>query len=58
MGTTMVDTCTKCGKDIQPFFTGRKKIDGKIYCKNCYYNELGDIIEKYPIGLPYYKKVY
>jgi formylmethanofuran dehydrogenase subunit E len=48
----MTDNCTKCGKKIHGFLTGKKKIDGKPYCKECYYQELGEVVEKYPIGSP------
>lgn len=47
-----LDNCKKCGVHIQEFITGRKKIDEDLYCKNCYYEELGKFIEENPIGAP------
>ena len=51
----MVDKCSKCGVVIQEFLTGRKKIDGQVYCEDCYFDELGTIVEKHPIGGPLLK---
>lgn len=45
-----LDKCAKCGKEIHEFLTGRKKIDGKLYCSDCYFEELGTVIETNPIG--------
>jgi hypothetical protein len=46
-----MDKCTKCNVSIQEFITGRKKIGDKLYCKSCYYEDLGDLIESSPIGM-------
>lgn len=46
-----IDKCTKCDVPIQEFITGRKKIGDKLYCKSCYYEELGELIESSPIGM-------
>jgi len=46
----MVEKCSKCGVVIQEFLTGRKRIDGHIYCEDCYFDELGTIVEMHPIG--------
>jgi formylmethanofuran dehydrogenase subunit E len=48
----MVTHCTECGTKLHGFLTGKKKINGKPYCKECYYQHLGKVIEKYPIGAP------
>jgi len=51
----LMDTCKKCGVHIQEFITGRKKVSGELYCKHCYYEELGKVIEKHPLqGPPYH----
>jgi hypothetical protein len=47
-----VDKCTICGKEIREFLTGRKAIDGKMYCRSCYYDEVGRMVEEHPIGTP------
>ena len=43
--------CSKCQIPVQEFITGKKKIDGKVYCKSCYYEELGNLVEEMPMGL-------
>ncbi|HNT09072.1 hypothetical protein [Methanoculleus sp.] len=47
-----LDTCSKCGVHLQEFLTGRKTFKGKPYCKTCYYEEIGKILEEHPIGGP------
>lgn len=47
-----IDTCSKCGIPIQEFLTGRKHIDSALYCKDCFYEEFGKVIEAHPIGRP------
>ena len=44
--------CTKCNVRIQNHVTGLKYIDDEPYCKHCYYEELGEVIEQHPIGGP------
>jgi uncharacterized Zn finger protein (UPF0148 family) len=53
----VMDHCKKCGIPIQEFRTGRKKIAGELYCKRCYYSELGNFMDDHPIGIPVLKKV-
>jgi hypothetical protein len=48
----MIDHCAKCGCEIHTFLTGRKYIDKKVHCRDCYYDELGEVIEQHPIGMP------
>jgi uncharacterized protein (DUF983 family) len=51
--------CTKCGKDIylQCSDDEPKRISGEPVCKNCYFEELGNMMEKYPPGIhPQYRK--
>lgn len=46
----MIDYCChKCGKK---YLLDVRYINGKPTCKKCYYEELGKIIEKHPIGRP------
>lgn len=47
-----VDKCTVCGTEIREFLTGRKEIDGKTYCRSCYYERVGRMVEEHPIGTP------
>jgi hypothetical protein len=44
--------CYNCGCEIHPFLTGRKCIDDKVHCEDCYVDKLGEIIEQHPIGMP------
>ena len=48
----IMEHCTKCGCEIHGFLTGRKYVDNKVHCRECYYNELGKVIEMYPVGIP------
>jgi len=32
--------------------TGRKTFKGKLYCKACYYEIVGRILEEHPLGGP------
>lgn len=48
----MSEHCTKCGCEIHGFLTGRKYIDKKVHCSECYYDELGRVVEEHPIGVP------
>jgi len=49
--------CHICNKDIYIRYNGGepKKIDGKPTCEDCYYDELGKVIEEHPIGFQFYK---
>ena len=44
--------CAKCDIELDDMTTGKKKIGGKPYCKECYYQEIGEFIEKTPIVSP------
>ena len=42
-----------CTNELGPRVDGeRQKIDGKEVCDHCYFGELGDEFEKYPILSP------
>lgn len=45
--------CSKCGKQLKHSFD-KRKINDKLYCKKCYYEELSNVVEKHPIGVPRY----
>jgi hypothetical protein len=47
-----LDTCSKCGAHLQEFLTGRRMFKGEPYCKMCYYEEMGNILEEHPLGGP------
>jgi uncharacterized protein (DUF983 family) len=46
--------CTNCGNNIylQSSDDEPHKIDNTPVCETCYFNALGECIEKHPIGLP------
>jgi hypothetical protein len=50
--------CTRCGKNIYLQCSDYKPhmIDGQPVCTHCYFEELGNIVEKYPIGFQFYKQ--
>jgi len=50
-----LDRCSRCEVPLQGFLTGRREIKGHLYCKKCYYEELGDILEEHPLGGPILK---
>ena len=52
-----LDNCSRCEVPLQGFLTGRREIKGHLYCKKCYYEELGDILEEHPLGGPILKRV-
>lgn len=52
-----VDTCDKCSVPLQSFITGREFIKDESgnelqICSDCYYDMLGDEIDKHPIISP------
>lgn len=50
--------CKICGEKI--IFQGSdeepRRISGEPVCDECYFNSLGEAIEKYPLGSPFYKE--
>lgn len=51
--------CTICQNDIylQCCDDEPHKISNKPVCEDCYFKELGDLMERYPIGFHYKYKV-
>lgn len=47
--------CHICNKELHYLFE-TKYIDENPTCSDCYYEELGKVIEKYPIGFCFYKQ--
>lgn len=43
----------ECGEEItnDQIESGRYRVDGIPHCKKCYYEKLGDVVEKHPIGM-------
>jgi hypothetical protein len=44
------ETCCKCNTPLQETITGKRKIGDKFACSDCYYEELGEAIERHPIA--------
>lgn len=43
--------CGSCGCRLQGAITGRNPVEGKGFvCDDCFYGELGDILEAFPVG--------
>jgi hypothetical protein len=42
--------CCSCHKPIQTAITGCNKTGDGFKCDDCYFDDLGDLIEKHPIG--------
>ena len=43
--------CAKCGMDF-----ATRTVNGHPYCRKCYNQELGEFIEKNPLGAPHVKR--
>ena len=51
--------CAKCGDDILLWSSDEepKRINGESVCRNCYFGELGNMMEQHPPGIhPMYRK--
>ena len=44
--------CVYCGVPLQETITGKRHTDSGDACSDCYYAELGKIIENHPIVSP------
>lgn len=45
--------CAKCKCDLSLDITGEHKTKDGWLCDDCYYEKLGDVIEKHGIGVPH-----
>jgi hypothetical protein len=41
--------CAGCGRVLQETVTGNRPIGDRSYCSDCYYEQLGDLVESHPI---------
>lgn len=46
------DKCTECQIVLQEALTGYRRFNGNPYCSDHYFDELGAMVEKRPLGLP------
>jgi hypothetical protein len=44
--------CKGCGDVLQEIVTGRRMLDGKLVCSDCYFDALSDSLEETPIHTP------
>ncbi len=42
--------CNTCDVSLQETVTGKRHIDGAEYCSDCYYEEVGAVVEESAIG--------
>ncbi len=42
--------CENCGIVLQETITGNRAGSNGRVCSDCYFKELGEVVEKYPIG--------
>jgi hypothetical protein len=47
---TEAETCCKCKVVLQETITGKRQLGSANACSDCFYGELGDIIEQSPIA--------
>jgi len=45
-----VQSCSKCGTLLQETLTGKRQISTGDACSDCYYEELGALVEQHPIA--------
>ena len=49
--------CTRCEKDVV-YYEPHHHIDGSYVCDDCYFRELGGMMEQHPPGIhPKYQKI-
>lgn len=48
------DACAAdgCGVVLQEAITGYREFDGKPHCSDHYFEKLGEMVERYPLGRP------
>ena len=47
-----VKKCASCGRVLQETVTGNRPTDQGAMCSDCYYNDLGEAIERHPLVSP------
>ncbi len=43
--------CKKCGIPLRERVTGNRQVGTDRYCSDCYFEELGELIDEMPIGI-------
>lgn len=44
--------CVHCGCELRENLTGYRASGDGIRCSDCYFDDLSEIIEKHPVGIP------
>jgi hypothetical protein len=44
--------CANCHCLLQEMVSGRRKLDGKFVCSDCYFDALSDFVEEAPVQSP------
>lgn len=50
--TSGAETCTICKIPLQETITGYRPTDDGVRCADCYFCEISEMIDQYPIGRP------
>lgn len=43
-------SCSKCGTPLQETLTGKRRLSRGDACSDCFYEELGALVEQHPIA--------
>ena len=47
--STAQPKCCRCGVELQETITGKRSIPNGEACSDCYYEELGKLVEQHPL---------
>lgn len=47
---TQAEKCCKCGITLQETVTGKRQLGSGNACSDCFYGDLGDVVEDHPIA--------
>lgn len=48
--------CASCDKELRENMSGYRMCEGGPRCSDCYFKELGDLVEEAGVGLPYVRR--
>ncbi|MDE1827621.1 MAG: hypothetical protein KGH65_00460 [Candidatus Micrarchaeota archaeon] len=48
--------CIECGKDLNDMYAEKKETKIGLFCADDYYTQLGNHIEKHPLGGPHTRR--
>lgn len=47
-----IEACSSCGVALQEAIHGYRPVGDGAKCSDCYFCDIGDLIDKHPIGKP------